>query len=424
MNYNDFVDLKYKPSEDDIICLFKVTPSRGFSVKDAAIRVAAESSNGTWSNLNVPDHILKLRAKVYDIDGKWVKIAYPIDLFEKGNMSQIMSSIAGNIFGMKAVDGLRLEDVRWPKKILKSFRGPQYGIKGVRKILKIKNRPIVVSVPKPKVGYTSKEHAQVAYNAWIGGVDLVKDDENLSSQGFNRFEKRLEETMKMREKAEKETGERKSYLINITAGANEMIRRMKLVKEYGNEYVMVDILTAGWAALDAVREEAKDLKLAIHAHRAFHAAFDRNPNHGMSMKVVAEMARIIGVDQLHIGGMGKLVGGKEEVKENYIKTSLQYNREDKLMLEQDWFNMKGVLGVSSGGLHPGIVAPVMNLLGTDIALQAGGGIHGHPDGTREGAKAFREAIDAFMKGIDVREYAKEHPALKKAIKLWGTKVYK
>src|SRR3989338_6213889 len=106
-------------------------------------------------------------------------------------MSQILASIAGNVFGMKAVDGLRIEDIKWPAKIRDSFPGPQFGIDGIRKIFKVKKRPLLLSVPKPKVGMTTPEHCEIGRQIWSGGIDLLKDDENLSSQKFNPFEKRV-----------------------------------------------------------------------------------------------------------------------------------------------------------------------------------------------------------------------------------------
>ena len=413
------MDLEYEPLDNDLICLFKITPSRDLTIEKVAIRVAAESSNGTWTSLKIPEHIRALSAKVYDINGKYVKIAYPNDLFEEGNMPQILSSIAGNIFGMKALDGLRLVDVKWPKNIIQSFKGPQFGVNGVRKMLKIDKRPITATVPKPKVGYYAEEHAQQAYEIWIGGVDLLKDDENLSNQKFNAFEKRLELSMKMRDKAENETGDRKSYLINITAEVEEMRHRAELTKEYGNEYVMIDILTVGWAAVQTVRSICEELGLAIHAHRAFHAAFDRNPDHGMSMKVLAEIARMQGVDQLHIGGLGKLAGDKKEVHDNYIKIAFDSNKAGEEVLEQNWYGMNKVLSVCSGGVHPGIVNRLMELLSTNIAVQVGGGVLGHPGGTKSGALALRQAINAYMEKININEYAKTHIELAQALELWG-----
>jgi len=411
--------LVYEPHEEDLICLFKIKPASGFPIEKVAIRVAAESSNGTWTALKIPDHIRALSAKVYEINDNYVKIAYPNDLFEEGNMPQILSSIAGNIFGMKALESLRLVDVKWPKNIIKSFKGPQYGIKGIRDFLNVRKRPITATVPKPKVGYYAEEHAQHGYEIWMGGVDLLKDDENLSNQKFNRFDKRLDLSMKMRDKAENETGERKSYLINITAEVDEMKRRAKLVKDFNNEYVMIDILTIGWAAVQTIRDECEDLGLAIHAHRAFHAAFDRNPNHGMSMKVLAEIARMQGVDQLHIGGLGKLAGDKREVLNNYKKIAQSSNEADLEVLAQNWHGMKNVLSVCSGGVHPGIIHRLIDLLSTDIAVQVGGGVLGHPGGTQSGAKALRQAIDAYMDKKKKKKYAESHDDLKQALDLWG-----
>ncbi len=420
IKYEDFLDMNYAPAKDDLIVLFRITPAKGFSMEKAAARVASESSNGTWAGLRVPEHITKLSAHCYDIDKDFVKVAYPFELFEEGNMPQILSSIAGNIFGMKAIDGLRIEDIHWPKKLIKSFKGPQFGINGVRDFMKVDKRPLTATVPKPKVGYYSEEHADVGYKAWTGGIDFLKDDENLTSQNFNKFKKRLDLSMKMREKAEKETGETKSYFVNITAETEEMKRRAELVKEYDNEYVMVDILTVGWGGVQTIRDKCEELGLAIHAHRAFHAAFDRNPKHGMSMKVIAEIARIIGVDNLHIGGLGKLVGDKKEVSDNHTKTSLMSNTEGKLLLEQEWYGTKPVFGTCSGGLHPGIIKRLIDLLGSNILIQAGGGVHGHPDGTHNGAKALRQSITAIMKDISVEEYAEKHKELKKALDKWGS----
>ena len=423
MKYKDFIDLKYKPKSSDLLVLFRITPAKGFTIKDAASRVASESSNGTWTDLKVPKHILKLSAKCYSIKKDYVKIAYPNDVFEKGNMSQVLSSIAGNVFGMKAVNGLRLESIQWPKSIVKSFKGPKYGINGVRKIMKVKKRPLVATVPKPKVGYYSSEHAKIGYEAWMGGVDLIKDDENLSSQSFNKFEKRLKLCMKYRDKAEKETGERKSYLLNVTAETKEMLRRAKLAKDYGNEYAMIDVCTTGWAAVHTLVNECKDLKLAVHAHRAFHAAFDRNPYHGMSMKTLVQTFRLLGVDQLHIGGLGKLVGDKTEVYQNWANAAMKKTLESKNMFKQDWYGLKPVLSTCSGGLHAGIVSRLMDLVGTDIVLQAGGGIHGHVKGTRCGAKAFRDAIDAYVDGVSLKSKVKESVELKQSLDAWGVKTF-
>jgi len=421
-NYTHYINKKYKPTKNDLICTYKFKPGKGITKEEAAGAIASESSTGTWTKLTTitEKRQLKLGAKVYKIKGDYLEIAYPSELFEPGNMPEILSSIAGNIYGMKEIKTLRLVDIKWPAKIRDSFKGPQYGIQGVRKTLKIKKRPLVGTIVKPKLGLTEKEHAKVAYESWMGGLDVVKDDENLTSQPFNHFKKRARETIKLKNKAEKETGEKKAYMANITAETNEMIKRAKYLKKLGNEYVMVDILTTGFAALQTLRNEMNDLKLIIHGHRAMHAALTRNPEHGISMSVLAEISRLIGVDQLHIGtAVGKMEGKKQDIL--YIVEDIEnkFIKKEGHMLSEKWGKIKPMFAVCSGGLQPLHVPKLVKLFGNNIIIQAGGGVHGHPDGTRAGATAMRQAVEATMKKIPLKTYAKTHEELQRAFEKWG-----
>jgi ribulose-bisphosphate carboxylase large chain len=415
-----YIDTKYEPEKNDLVCEFRLEPARGISMKKAAEQVAAESSVGTWTEVKTMNpRIRKMAAKVFEMNGNYVKIAYPLELFEPGNIPQILSSIAGNVFGMKAVKNLRLEDVEWPYELIKSFKGPVYGIKGIRKMLKVPERPLVGSILKPKLGLNEKEHAEVAYEAWVGGVDIIKDDENLSNQSFNNFSERVLETLRMRDKAEEETGERKVYMPNVTAESDTMLKRANFVKEAGGEYVMVDIITTGWSALQTLREANEDLRLVLHGHRAGHATFTRNKKHGISMVVIGDISRLIGLDQLHIGTViGKMEGVKEETLIIEEEIEKRIIREKSHFLAEDWHHIKPVFAVCSGGLHPGTVPYLIKTLGKDIIIQAGGGIHGHKQGTKAGAKAMRQSVDAVMQNITLRDYAKNHRELAIALKQW------
>ena len=405
LKYLDFVDFTYKPKETDLTCTFRVEPE-GISLKESAGGVAAESSVGTWTELTTEQpYVKRLAAHVFGIEGNIIKIAYPIELFEPANMPNILSSLAGNVFGLKALKNLRLLDIKMPKTLINSFRGPAYGLEGIRKLLKVAKRPLVGTIIKPKLGLKTKDHAKVAYSAWLGGCDIVKDDENLSSQAFNPFEERLAATLESRDKAQSETGERKVYMINITAETNTMLKRAQAVVDHGGEYVMIDILTCGWSVLQTLRNQ--NLKLVIHAHRAGHAAFTKKPEHGIAMRLIVTVARVIGVDQLHVGTVvGKMSETKEEVIENIVACKAELG------------GLKPVLPVASGGLHPRLVPALLETFGNDVVIQAGGGIHGHPGGSVAGAKAMRQAVDAALEGKTLEEYAKTHGELKVALGLW------
>ncbi len=394
-------------------------------MKEVAGRLASESSVGTWTTLaTMKEHIRKLMAKAYIVreDGL-VKIAYPLELFELGSLPQLFSSVLGNVYGMRAIKRLKAIDIQFPEKYVKSFPGPNHGLYGVKKILGVEKRPILATVPKPKVGLTTEEYADVAYEIAVGGMDLVKDDENLTSQNFNKFEKRLNAVLKSLEKAEAETGEKKGYLVNVTAPSEEMKRRIKLVADTWNKFIMVDVLCAGPAAVQLARELAGEYGLAIHAHRAFHGAIDRVPDHGVTFFLIAKLFRLAGVDHIHIGtNVGKMEADLKMLRYTQrMITEDEFNPDpgDDEYMPQKWYGLKPVMPVASGGLHPGVLPQLLDFMGTDILIQVGGGVTGHPDGVIAGGKAVRQAIDAYLEDIPLDEYAKTHKELARALEKWG-----
>ncbi|GAF95137.1 unnamed protein product, partial [marine sediment metagenome] len=185
-----YINLNYKPDENDLIAMYYVEKAPDCDdLKQACEEIAKESSIGTWTEIATlsSDIADKLKPSAFYIDPETniVKIAYTRELFEADNMSQILSAIAGNIFGMKALKNLRLLDVSFPNDMIKAYKGPKYGIEGIRKITGIKGRPLLGTIVKPKVGLNEIEHARVCGEAWKGGLDIVKDDENLTSMKFN-----------------------------------------------------------------------------------------------------------------------------------------------------------------------------------------------------------------------------------------------
>jgi ribulose-bisphosphate carboxylase large chain len=202
-----------------------------------------------------------------------------------------------------------------------------------------------------------------------------------------------------------------------------MKKRADFVLENGGEYVMVDIVTIGFSALQEIRDYLDNKDLVIHAHRAMHAAFTRNRKHGITMLALAKLMRLLGMDQLHTGTIiGKMEGEKGEVLEiNDVITKQKVKGNNSTLLDQDWVNLKPVLPVASGGLSPLHIPELFGILGKDMVYQFGGGCHGHPMGTKSGAKAIRQAVDSVLEGYELEDYSKKHLELAKAIEKWGKK---
>ncbi|MBL7141805.1 type III ribulose-bisphosphate carboxylase [Patescibacteria group bacterium] len=418
MTKNSYLRLKYKPNyQNEIIATFYLESK--LPLKQAAIKVAEESSIGTWTKLTTLSArtLKKLAAKVFYLNSKnkIVKIAYPLALFEPKSIPQLLSSIGGNIFSMKLIKNLRLQDIEFPKKYINQYPGPKKGIEGVRKIINIYHRPLVGCIIKPKLGLTAVQNAKLAAEVFENGVDLIKDDENLTDLSFNKFNERVRKVLALKKQVEKQTKQKKIYVFNVTGPTETMIERAKLVKRLNGKCVMVDIVTTGWAGVQSLRNQ--NLGLIIHGHRAGHSAFTRSKKHGISMLVLANLARLAGIDQLHTGTVvGKMEGEEKDVCQ--INDLLKEDWQEFDKLRENWGDLKPVLPIASGGLHPGLVPRLIKILGQDLIINFGGGIHGHPQGSAAGARAAFQAVEAAMKNIPLRFYSKYHPELKVALKHW------
>lgn len=373
-------------------------------IKKAAEAIAAEQSTGTWTEVRGSDN--PLAARVIRAEGTDVEIGFPEELFEPGNIPQYLSVVAGNLFGLGALKKVRLQDVIFPESLIQAHKGPRFGIEDARRILGVYDRPFVGTIVKPKVGLDPIGTAAVASAAVRGGLDLVKDDETLTDQSFCRMIPRLEAVMDSLDKVEKETGKKAFYAVNVTTGADQILERAEKAVDHGANMVMVDVLTAGFSALEVL---SRNVLVPVHVHRTMHGAFTRDKAHGISMVVISKLVRMTGGTNLHTGSyMGKMAG---ETQENDMSRDA---------LREEWHGLKRVFPVASGGIYPAKVHGNLDGYGIDCIVQAGGGVHGHPDGTTAGARAMVQAVEAWQKKIPLQEYAKDHKELETALIYWGS----
>ena len=405
--------------DDNLIASYLVKSSK-FSTKIAAEQIATEESIGTWTKISTElDYVRRLAAKAikYSEGNEGVvKVAFSLELFDPGigGIPNLLSIVAGNLFGLTGLDRVKLLDVEFPKNYVKAFPGPQFGIEEIRKLVGTTSnrRPHVGTIIKPKVGLNPADTAKVAYEAGSGGLDLIKDDETLTSQKFCPFEDRLVKVMEKLDLVKEETGKTVLYAVNISATNDKLLELADFAKDNGANCIMIDILTVGFGGVQVLTQDS--IKLPIHIHRTMHGAMTEGL-HGISMMGLAKMTRLVGGDQLHTGTAAGKMGLAKDIPEI---------QEINSFLRSDWFGLKPVFPVASGGVHPGIVPVNIKHLGTDLVVQAGGGVHGHPNGTRAGAKAMVQAAEAAFQNIPLDIYANTHPELAIALGKWKDKYAK
>lgn len=453
------LDLPNPKNGEYLLSIFHMISGGSLNILQAAAEVAAESSTGTNFNVKTETAFSKqMNALVYKIDQEknLIWIAYPWRLFDRGgNVQNILTYLVGNVLGMKEVSAIKLLDVWFPPAMLEQYDGPSYTLDDMRKYLGVYDRPILGSIIKPKMGLTSAEYAEAAYDFWVGGGDFVKNDEPQANQDFSPFDKMVKNVKEAMDKAVKETGEKKVHSFNVSAADYDtMIERCELIRnagfEPGSYAFLIDGITAGWMAVQTLRRKYPDV--FIHFHRASHGAYTRPENPiGFSVLVLSKFARLAGASGIHTGtaGVGKMKGTPEDdivAAKNILafkgqghffeqewskifegdKDAIALAQADTarhVILEDDsWRGMKKCCPIISGGLNPTLLKPFIDVMGNiDFITTMGAGCHAHPRGTTAGAKALVQACEAYQKGIDIKDYAKTHKELEEAIEFFGKK---
>jgi len=384
--------------------------------------MAIEQSTGTW--IAVPGETPEVRCQhvakvigVYELPDyefevpqsaetrHWIiQIAFPeVNIGEQ--IPMMLTTVVGNI---SMGGNIKLLDIRFPKKYVAGFKGPKFGIAGIRKLLKIPKRPLLNNMIKPCTGYTLEVGAELFRKAATGGCDIIKDDELIADASFNSIKGRVKRYMEIEKQVYEETGEHTLYTVNITDKIPKVFQNAKRAVELGCNALMINYLAVGLPVMQALAEDPK-INVPILAHMDVAGALYMSPLHGMSSHLVlGKLPRLAGADVVVIPapyGKAPVIADKFR---NVAKN-----------LSFPLYHLKPTFPMPSGGITPSMVPQVMADLGTDIVIGSGGGIHAHPQGPVAGGKAFRQAIDATMQGIPLEEYAKDHLELDTALKQWS-----
>ncbi|MDD3185725.1 MAG: RuBisCO large subunit C-terminal-like domain-containing protein [Anaerostipes sp.] len=375
--------------------------------------VAGDQSAGTWTHVEgeTPEVIEKYGGKVIGIypmaeeRACIARIAFPIANIPS-YLPMIMSTVAGNILGQ---EGIRLVDVELPEKVLKELPGPLLGVEGIRDLIGVPERPLVGAILKPCIGVPPEVSAKGARGAALGGADVIKDDELLSYPEYSPMEDRVKAVMKEL----KEIGKEKTCLYAVNITGENLLERAKRAIDAGANSLMVNYQAMGWGAVeDFIRAmKRENLIYPIFGHCAGMGAYYRSKTQGIGTALsCGKLARLVGMDMpLVYPDSGRFGLSTNE----FVETHAQCIAPMK--------NIKRSFMTVAGGVQPGAIEYLMDLLGNDCILMAGGGIYGHPMGAEAGAKAILHAIEAKMEGKTILEAAKECEALQAAVDVWGTR---
>ena len=335
-----------------------------------------------------------------------VRIAHPHKNFGPKIPNLLTAACGEGAFFTHHITAIKLLDLAFPDSYLAGFEGPKFGTEGIRKILGVNDRPIFFGVVKPNIGLPPADFVKLAYESWLGGLDIAKDDEMQADTEISPLEKRLSLLNSKRIEAEQKTGEKKIFLANITDEVDRLIRLHDIAVKNGAGMVMVNSMTIG---LSAVRMLAKHTQVPIVGHFDFIAPFSRIPFFGVSSAVFTKLQRLSGCDAIIMPGFGsRMMTEDDEVALNADECAGRLG------------SKKRALPVPGGSDWAGTIPVVYEKLRTiDFGFVPGRGVFGHPMGPAAGATSLRQAWEAIARKIPLSEYAKDHQELREAIEFFG-----
>jgi 2,3-diketo-5-methylthiopentyl-1-phosphate enolase len=376
-------------------------------------RLAAEGSTSSWMDVKelTDDVRERLMSKVigyYEIPAPKgtkkaiIQLGFPTAAWDVNvNVPMMLLSIAGNCFAFPTK--MRLLDIYIPEKLAQKFGGPKFGVKGVRDILGVYNRPLTLQIIKPKMGMTPEETANQVYQSALGGVDLCKDDEMCSELENCSFDARLEAVLRALDKAERETGHKTLYMVSITDEVDRIQEKARRACAAGATGLLL-AYSAGPSILRVLAEDPK-----ITAPILLHVSHLLALLPTMNFPTLSKLCRLCGADMMLTPSIWSSIPVAS------VEESLRVSQ----TLLAPFYNIKPIFPMPGAGVHPGAVEPMLAENGPDMIFMAGGGMLGHPMGYTAGAKAFRQAIDAAMAGTPLDEASKNLPELRAALETWG-----
>jgi len=403
-----------------------------FDPRHAAEAVAGEQSSGTFVPIpgetpelkaraaarvealrvlddDVRDPSLPFGATPKDAPATWrralVTISWPLDNLGP-SLPNLLATVAGNLFELKQVSGLRLLDLRLPEAFAAAYPGPKFGVPGTRRLARVETGPLIGTIIKPSVGLGPEDTAALTKTLCEAGIGFIKDDELQSDGPSGPSDDRVRAVMCVINDHANRTGKKVMFAFNLTGDLDQMRRRHDVLLEHGATCLMASLNSVG---LVGMIELARFSELPIHAHRNGWGYLSRHPLLGWSYVAWQKIWRLAGADHMHVNGLQNKFAESDESVIASARACLTPLSDHKPCTVMPVF--------SSGQTARQAPGTYAALGSTDLIVTAGGGIMAHPNGVAAGVVALREAWDAAMAGIPLADYARDHPDLATALEM-------
>lgn len=307
-----------------------------------------------------------------------VEIAYPA-IVANNEIPQFLNLLYGNI---SFKPGVKVIDIDFPEGFLLSFRGPKFGIDGIRKLLGVFDRPLISTALKP-MGKSAEDLAEMCYQFALGGIDVIKDDHGLVDSPFCRFEERVTKCMRAIEEAQQKTGKGTLYFPNVTDRFDKIMKNVEFAHSANVGGLLISPFLVG---LDCVRyiSENEGIDKPLMSHPSFSGSLFSCVDSGIAPEIVlGKLFRLIGIDSsVYPNFGGRFAFSKETC------LSIAQALTDNLR------HLKRSFPTPAGGMDLENIPEIVSFYGNDIILLIGGSLYSRSDDLEDNARYFCEKVKA------------------------------
>lgn len=405
-----------------------------FPLEQAAEIMAGEQSSGTF--VKTPGETDELKEKhaahieSIDIIGKTNQPSLPGARVPKGetnptyqqakvtlswpmenvgaNLSNLMATVAGNLFELAPFSALKLLDITLPEAFQQAYSGTQFGTKGTRELIGVQDRPIIGTIIKPSVGLSPGQTAQQVKTLIEAGLDFIKDDELMGDSPHSPFEQRVDAVMKVINRYADQYGKKPMFAFNLSGDVDDMLRRHDYVLKQGGTCVMASL---NWVGISGIAKLRQHSQLPIHGHRNGWGLYSRSEAIGLEFPVYQTIFSLAGADHIHTNG----------IRNKFCETDESVIRSIKSCLNPQGGGSPVTPVISSGQWAEQAHDTYEAIQSVDLMYLCGGGITGHPGGLAAGVRSIQLAWEGAMKGQTIYDLRDQHPEIRQAIELYGSR---
>lgn len=294
------------------------------------------------------------------------------------NMSGLFNVLFGNI---SLKQGILLTSVEFPESFTSHFKGPRFGLAGIRDLLGVRNRPLL-SAPLKPMGKSPSTLASLCYELACGGIDIIKDDHGLSDQCFCSFEERVKECVEAIKKAYAATGKRTLYFPCILGEYENTEKRIRWAGKNGADGVLLPPVIFGFDFLRYISSN-DEIGMPVMAHPSLSGGFFSDRKHGIRKDVM-------------LGTLMRLSGADMVVYPNF-SGRFPFSMEDCVLindsLKKPFNNIKPSFPVPAGGTNLENIPLLKKTYGKDVVFLVGSSLFLRSHDIRDNVRYFLSLVE-------------------------------